>query len=206
MDLDAVIRQYGTTVDGGYATVNLNIDGTVASKFVYADAAKTIAIYTKNYTWNLDGTLASWTVVVASTGEVFNGSDLTSDDINDLLAHTTATNPHPQYATGASEVVINYGDPQPVNAFTIPSNKRILSIDVHVLQAFNGVGASVIVGTPAQPNLFFDTGDTELDVADQFFSKDFAELGPLTVQVTVNPGTSPTSGQILVTITTSTLP
>ena len=43
--------------------------GTLASKRLYADPAKTQWIYAKDFTWNVDGTLNHWILTVITTSE-----------------------------------------------------------------------------------------------------------------------------------------
>ena len=174
MDLNGVIQNYGTVIEGGYAVVTNNLDGTVAQKKLYGDLALTVLIYTKDYVYTL-GVLTSWQITVDVTGEVFTGSAADSDDINDLLAHRTAIDPHKSRLV--YERVISYGDPQPIDAFVIDANHRVVSINVRTLVGFDGLNPSVIIGTPGNPSLFFVAADSELVVSDQSFSKEFAAVG-----------------------------
>ena len=69
MDLNAVLLNYGSVLEAGKSEFVWNPDGTLAVKRLYADLAQTQEIYTKTFTWNLDGNLHHWTLVVVTTGE-----------------------------------------------------------------------------------------------------------------------------------------
>lgn len=69
MDLNAVLLNYGSLLEAGQSDFVWNIDGTLQSKRLYADSAKTELIYVKNFTWNLDGTLNHWVLNVVTTSE-----------------------------------------------------------------------------------------------------------------------------------------
>jgi hypothetical protein len=87
MDIHAINRVFGTNVDSGYAVYAWNVDGTLASKTVYADAGHTQLIYTKTFVWS-SGTLVSWSIVVATTGEVISKSF--TFDVDGKLTDTAA--------------------------------------------------------------------------------------------------------------------
>ena len=69
MDLNAVLLNYGSLLEAGRSKFIWNTDGTVQRKYLYADPAKTELIYTKDYTWNPDGTLYQWVLTVVTTSE-----------------------------------------------------------------------------------------------------------------------------------------
>jgi hypothetical protein len=85
MDIHAINRVFGTNVDAGYAVFAWNLDGTLASKTVYADAGLTQLVYTKNFVWS-SGVLVSWTITVDTTGEVITKNF--TFDVNGVLTDT----------------------------------------------------------------------------------------------------------------------
>jgi hypothetical protein len=69
VDLNAILLNYGSILEAGQSEFVWNPDGTLQSKRLYADPARTELIYTKNFFWNLDGTLNRWVLVVITTSE-----------------------------------------------------------------------------------------------------------------------------------------
>jgi len=96
----------------------------------------------------------------------------------------------------------NYGDASPVPIFTLLSNQALDKIDVTIIQAFNGVGASIKIGVAGQDDRYFEAIDTELGLL-ATFSKDFSDLGPKIITITITPGTGASSGQVRIQISTT---
>jgi hypothetical protein len=70
VDLNAVLLNYGALLEAGRSKFIWNPDGTVQSKRLYADQAKTELVYIKDFFWNPDGTLYQWVLTVVTTSEV----------------------------------------------------------------------------------------------------------------------------------------
>lgn len=103
---------------------------------------------------------------------------------------------------GGYTVLVPYSlTPNPTVVWQLPAAQRLDNIEVHVLQAWDGVGASVQIGVSGQPALFFSAADSELDVGGETFVKDFDAAGPVDLLVTVAPGTGATQGQVRLQIT-----
>lgn len=96
----------------------------------------------------------------------------------------------------------NFGDSTPSIIFTVPVGQALDNIDVEVTEVWDGPGASISIGTPANPTKYFDVFETEL-TALAVFSKTFSDLGLPQVQITISPGPSPTTGKVRVQITTT---
>lgn len=92
--------------------------------------------------------------------------------------------------------------PAGVVILNLPAAQALDNVEVQILEAWNGTGASIAVGKVGTPSAYFAAGDvdvTELGTTEA----DFDELGPLSVLVTVTPGTGATTGQARVQITTT---
>ena len=103
---------------------------------------------------------------------------------------------------GGTTTLVSYGDSTPSDIYYLDSNQTINGIDIAVIEAWDGIGASIQIGTPAQPGLLFDSLESELSAV-ATFSKDFTALGPMTIRVTITPGTSPTTGKARIQISTT---
>jgi hypothetical protein len=96
----------------------------------------------------------------------------------------------------------SYGDSTPALIFTLPLGQALGSIDVGVTEVWNGVGASIQVGVVGEAGRYFDSSETELtEIAT--FSKDFSDLGPKLIIITINPGLSPSAGKVRIQISTT---
>jgi hypothetical protein len=108
-------------------------------------------------------------------------------------------------AKSGTTYLASYGDATPVIIFNVPAGQAVDKIDIEVLETWDGDGATVRLGTLTDPGKFFDTApvlEVEL-TALAIFSKDFQELGPLQILLSVNPGITPTQGKIRVQISTT---
>lgn len=106
-------------------------------------------------------------------------------------------------AGSGTTYLASYGDATPALVFSLPANQAIDNIDIEVTEVWDGPGATIRLGTLAQPGKYFDSTDTELlDL--NVFAKAFAELGPVQIYITINPGSSPTKGKVRVQISTTT--
>lgn len=88
----------------------------------------------------------------------------------------------------------------------VPDSRVVSAVEIYVLEAFDGVGAALKVGTPVTDDLFFETVDSDLTALDLTFCKSFSVIGPVTVRVTLVPGASPTVGKARVVVTTTPAP
>lgn len=102
---------------------------------------------------------------------------------------------------GGYSVLIPWNAVSPVTAWTLPASNRLDNIEVHVVDAWDGVGASISVGTPGDADAFFTPAQSELDVAGITYEQDFDQAGPISIIVTVVPGTGATMGAVRLQIT-----
>lgn len=99
----------------------------------------------------------------------------------------------------------SYGDASPAIVFDVPADQAVDKVDIEVLEEWDGVGATILLGTLAAPDLFFGiTPVQEVELTSlAMFSKDFQVLGPVQVLLTIVPGTTPTKGTVRIQITTT---
>lgn len=93
-------------------------------------------------------------------------------------------------------------DPAGVVILNLPSNQALDNVEVEVLEAWNGTGASLAVGKVGAPSAYFAAGDVDVSELG-VLGADFADLGALSVLVTVTPGTGATTGRARIQITTT---
>jgi hypothetical protein len=96
----------------------------------------------------------------------------------------------------------SYGDSTPAIIFDLLSGQAINAIDVSVTEAWNGTGASIQIGVVGEPDRYYAALDTEL-TSIASFSKDFAELGPKQIILTITPGSTPTTGKVRIQVSTT---
>lgn len=91
--------------------------------------------------------------------------------------------------------VAAYGDATPAVFFSVPANRVLQSIEVVVLTPFNGIGATLKIGTALDDDRFFANTDSELsDLLS--FGKYFSDQGPFDLQLTIAAGFGATRGQV----------
>lgn len=69
MDLNGIYPNAGTVFEKGFTKLHWNPNGTLKYKELWVSSAMTELIFRKTFTWNPDGTLASWKLLNATTGE-----------------------------------------------------------------------------------------------------------------------------------------
>lgn len=69
MDLNGIYPNAGTILEKGFSKLHWNPNGTLKCKELWVDSGMTELIYRKTFTWNPDGTLHSWVLLNATTGE-----------------------------------------------------------------------------------------------------------------------------------------
>jgi len=117
---------------------------------------------------------------------------LPGDGVN--KAYVDATTPFLVYRA-------RFGDASPVAFAVVPAGRTIGSIEVTVEQPFDGAGSSLQIGTAGDPDAFFGATDADLGEPDATWEKDGNADGPLTLWLTLTPGTSATTGILLITLT-----
>jgi hypothetical protein len=96
----------------------------------------------------------------------------------------------------------NYNNVSPFLFFEVPLGQTLTSIDVEVLQVWDGAGAAIEIGTLGTPDEFYQADETELTSL-VTFAKGFSELGPVDIYLTITPGLGASTGQIRIQVTTT---
>jgi hypothetical protein len=97
----------------------------------------------------------------------------------------------------------SYGDVSPSVVFDVPADQALASIDVDVVETWAAAGANIKIGVVGTPEKYFDASETILTELASF-SKDFSELGPIQIILTITPGTTPTpTGKVRIQISTT---
>lgn len=98
--------------------------------------------------------------------------------------------PLPQF-----EMAYSYGNVTPKFLLTVPAGKRVLSIELTVEVPFDGVGASLSIGTLANPDqLVTAEQNNPYEVACYEICADVLYTSAAVLYLTINPGTDPTQG------------
>lgn len=93
-----------------------------------------------------------------------------------------------------------YDELTPTDLLIVPEDRMLVEINIHVKTAFNGIGANIKIGTPIDDDAFFTTNESKIKFLDRFFSKIFKEEGSLTIRATLNSGTAPSTGLLIIQI------
>jgi len=94
-----------------------------------------------------------------------------------------------------------WGDASPLNLGTVPADKIVESVSILVTEAFDGTGASLTVGDASDPDGLLIAAENDPTQLGGYESHPGISYGTDTVvQLTINPGSSPSQGQGLVTI------
>lgn len=95
----------------------------------------------------------------------------------------------------AAPVNFSFGDASPAVISSGQPAQIILQINVNVITPFNGVGASVSVGTVASPSLFVASSQLDLSTATEFEITVGLPLAANTnIIATITPGQGATAG------------
>lgn len=119
-----------------------------------------------------------------------------------LQADMTTWEPFISSASGGTTYLASFGDATPATIMDLPDSLALDQISVNVTEEWDGVGASIEIGVVGETDRFFSALDTEL-TSIATFSKDFLEVGPKQITLTINPGVSPTSGKVHIQISTT---
>ena len=92
-------------------------------------------------------------------------------------------------------IAFTFTTPSPFVLHAIAPGQSISRAGVIIDTTFDGIGASLSVGTPASPQLFLATADNFPSVLGQYESDKVTPfaIGD-TIQLTINPGAAPTQG------------
>lgn len=99
--------------------------------------------------------------------------------------------------SGSSAPPVNFafGDASPAVISTGQPAQVILQITVHITTAFNGLGATLTVGTVAAPSLYVDASQLDLALETEFEITVGKNIAASTdIVATITPGTGATTG------------
>jgi hypothetical protein len=105
----------------------------------------------------------------------------------------------PTPGTGSS-TTFTRSSTSPVTVFELPSGQALTNITVEILEAWDGVGASIEVGVPGDTDRYIEASDLTLGVLALFATHAY-DVGVLTIIATINPGAGSTTGQARIQIT-----
>jgi hypothetical protein len=106
----------------------------------------------------------------------------------------------PTGATGPSgstapPVNFSFGDASPLVISTGQPAQVILQVTVNITEAFNGAGATLSVGTPANPSLYVTSRQVDLETEAEFeVTVGKSIFANTNIIATITPGTGATTG------------
>lgn len=105
-------------------------------------------------------------------------------------------------SSGGTTYLAAFGDATPATVFTVPPTQALDSIDVEVIETWDGVGATVHIGVAGDPTRYFGSADLELTELASF-TKAFTTLGTAPIVIIIFGGASPTRGKLRLQISTT---
>lgn len=97
--------------------------------------------------------------------------------------------------SSAPPVNFSFGDASPMVVSSGQPAQMILQITVNVVTAFNGLGASLSIGTLASPSLYVDSAQLDLAVESEFEINVGKSIAAATdIVATITPGAGATTG------------
>jgi hypothetical protein len=102
---------------------------------------------------------------------------------------------------GGTTFLFSFNEVTPSIVFMLPAGQSLDNVEIQILDAWDGVGASIAIGVIGSPNLFFAPGVIEPDLAGATFEVDEDLAGPQTVIATWVPGAGATSGTARIQLT-----
>lgn len=102
--------------------------------------------------------------------------------------------------TELKPVNFSFGDASSI-VFTVPVNSVVLKMAVNIITPFNGVGASISLGTLANNNLLVSAQQTDLTVAAKFeIDPNVNIVAASDIYIFINAGSGATQGNGWVTL------
>lgn len=124
------------------------------------------------------------------------------DNLPDPLAAGEAARKSYVDARDGSTYLASYGDSTPAVVFDLPAGVLLKGISVVVTQLWAAAGASVEIGVVGEPDRYFDSTESDLTEL-ATYAKEFSELGPRQIIITITPGSTPTpTGEVRLQIST----
>jgi hypothetical protein len=103
--------------------------------------------------------------------------------------------------SGGLEYAFAYGDATPAVIVTAPAGKIIYGVEVHIVEPFNGVGASIIVGDAGDPDRLMAAHENEPSLVGANETNPAYKYATDTpVRLTINPGAGASQGSGLLTL------
>ncbi len=96
-----------------------------------------------------------------------------------------------------------YNEVSPVTFYVVPNTQALDEISVKIVEAFDGTGASLKIGTAIDDDRFFEVTDVDLTDDGTTYQKGFDDLGEISLVLTIDPGVGATQGEILIQISTT---
>lgn len=96
---------------------------------------------------------------------------------------------------GPVEINFSFGDATPVAVATVLANQLIYGVQLHIRVPFDGVGAALVVGDPAQPDRLMKANENDvLTVGTSTTAPAHAYAAATSVRLSITPGAGATQG------------
>lgn len=109
--------------------------------------------------------------------------------------------PAPSQTTGSDSglnsqpIAFAFGDASPRSVLALLTTQTVLQVNANIVSPFNGVGATLSLGTFAQPSLLVAPAHVDLGIPAEFEVNPNARLiGPIDIVLTITPGAGATQG------------
>ncbi|MEY2653571.1 MAG: hypothetical protein RLZZ524_599 [Pseudomonadota bacterium] len=106
-------------------------------------------------------------------------------------------------ALGGTTYLCTYGDATPALVLDVPAGQAVAALIVAIVEAWDGDGAALSLGTMADPGAYMPSAEIELAEADTAFASDAAILGPASIYVHITPGLNAAHGSARIQIITT---
>lgn len=101
---------------------------------------------------------------------------------------------------GGITLLVEFDNVSPMLVLPLPANHALDNVEVEILTAWDGVGASLSLGTPVDPEAFMAAADIDLTTV-ATYERDHAVLGPATILAYITPGVGASAGSARVQLT-----
>lgn len=93
-------------------------------------------------------------------------------------------------------IYFSYGDATPAVIHTPDTDRVVSSVSLVVLEAFDGIGAKVSIGTAGRPHLLLDEDETDLSAVSTYESNPMERvLAGTRLKIFITPGAGATRGR-----------
>lgn len=101
---------------------------------------------------------------------------------------------------GGNALTVAWDEVSPRLVLSVPEGQAINRMDIHIIDAWDGSGASLTVGDAVDPAAFFAASDVELDTPGVTFSRDFDRRGVFEIVAHFTGGVGATQGRARVQV------